>query len=94
MDTYKTYEDQTWEDISNHIYGKPDYSFELAFLNGSSITDEVPAGMVIRYREHSREELVLKTLNGIPATAIAAGIAEPAPEGIGYWIIENNFKVS
>lgn len=95
VNTYKIYEDQNWADVSNHIYGKPDYSFELALLNSSAITAEVPAGMVIVYQDHSKEELVLKSLNGIPATAItAAPGAEPEPEGIGYWIIGQNFKVN
>lgn len=93
--TYKIYENQTWEDISNHLYGRPDYSFELALLNGSSITSAIPAGMLINYNEWKKEELVLKVLRGIPATA-TAGIAgeQTRPEGISVWAINNDFIVS
>lgn len=90
--TYKIYENQSWADVSNHIYGKPDYSFELAFLNGSSVTAEAQAGMVIIYNEQPKEELVIKSLNGIPATEITHTPIR-YNEGIDFWEIGENFEI-
>ncbi len=91
--TYKTYENQTWEDISNDLFGKVDYAFDLALLNESSVTSIIPAGTIIRYNSYIKEEFVLKSMSGLPATAVIVEEVQQQ-EGIGYWKIGVNFKVS
>ena len=96
---YKVYENQSWLDISNDIYGHVMYAFELAILNGFSPSDSIPAGKEIFYNsENEKNILVLKSLvsnNSIPATALTSAQNEqiPTPKGIGVMKIDNTFKV-
>ncbi|WP_099766431.1 hypothetical protein [Chryseobacterium sp. 52] len=96
---YKIYENQSWLDVSNHLYGNVGYSFELAILNNASPSDMLKAGQEIIYNaENTKEVLVLKSLNdnkSIPATAKTDGNNEiPVLRGIGYMRIGGDFKVS
>ncbi len=97
---YKIYEDQSWLDVSNHLYGNVSYSFELAVLNNSSPSDMLKAGQEIIYNtENTKDLLVLKSLNdneSIPATARTEGENGEIPnlKGIGYMRISGDFKVS
>lgn len=96
--TYKIYDNQTWLDVSNYLYGSVGYSFELAILNNSSPTDILKAGQEIIYNENSKDSLVLKSLKdnkSIPATGeTIANDEAPELKGIGYMRISGNFKVS
>ncbi len=99
VSTYKIYEDQSWLDVSNHLYGNVGYSFELAVLNNLSPSDMLKAGQEIIYNpENTKDLLVLKSLNdnnSIPATArTEAGNEIPTLKGIGYMRIGGDFKVS
>lgn len=92
--TYKVYENQSWLDISNQIYGTVIYAFELAVLNNTSPSDFLKAGQEISYNpENQKDLLVLKSLNSIPATAlINSQIEIPTHRGIGTMQIGNTFK--
>lgn len=96
--TYKIYENQTWIDISIHLYGNVGYSFELAVLNNASPSEILIAGREIVYNtENKRDELVLKSLNAnnsIPAGGIIDNLIEVKPlSGINYWEIGETFEV-
>ncbi|MPS74018.1 MAG: hypothetical protein E2590_12865 [Chryseobacterium sp.] len=94
MTEFNTYSKQTWLDVSIYLFGTPEHGFELATLNGYSVTDEIPAGTTINIPEGKEtNRLVLLSLqsnNSIPATAIenlTPDSPEPHLEGIGYWAI-------
>ncbi len=92
---YKVYENQSWVDVSNYLYGTPQYAYELAEQNQSAITEDIMAGSVIKYNtQNETNKLVLSSYvsNGsIPATAITAAVEQP--EGISYWAIGVDFIV-
>lgn len=98
VNTYKVYENQSWLDVSVHLYGSVLYSFELAILNNASPSEPLKAGQEIIYNDNEKEVLVLKSLYGndsIPATALTPAQKEliPQPKGIGIMKISNSFKV-
>ncbi|MBP7173999.1 MAG: hypothetical protein KBA33_08055 [Cloacibacterium sp.] len=98
---YNVYEGQTWLDISIHLYGRVDYCFELAVLNGFSITDNPKAGSIIIYnKDNEINKEVLRSMKDsgtIPATALSSAdidIITEAQRGIGWMQIGKTFKVS
>lgn len=98
MKQYKTHENQSWFDISIALYGAIDYALDLATLNNSSITEDLIAGSIISYPTRQAISYytleILKQNNSIPATAMSLiSDLELEKEGIGYWVIESNFKV-
>lgn len=81
---------QSLLDVALCETGTADAAFAIALQNGLSLTDEPQAGTPI---SHALEKKQIYSLKNEPATAITAGeVAKP--EGIGYWIIGQNFKVS
>ena len=96
---YKVYENQSWLDISNILYGSPEHSYRLAQENHSSITDDIKSGTIIFYStDIQSNKLVLLSMNSyrsIPATGVShTGSSSLQLQGIGYWVISNDFKVS
>ena len=75
-----TRNNQTLPDIALQECGNIEAAFDIARLNGLSLTDELKTG---------------QTLDGVkPATAPSAGEVEAAPYGgIGYMGIEIDFVV-
>lgn len=84
---------QTLEDIAIQYCGSEESVFALATLNGLGFTDDVTPG----------QELILPTV-AVPRAVkvLSDGDFQPAtwetdtaaPEGIGYWIIGDDFIVS
>lgn len=96
---YRVFENQSWLDISNVLYGNPSFAYDLAEANHSTITAEVLAGRMIKYNKNiSANKLVLLSLSSnksIPATAISDDYsAENTMQGIDYWAIQMDFVVS
>ena len=96
---YKVYDNQSWLDISNHLYGTVEYAYSLAFINEASISDKIPTGSVINYEKDKPSiRLILLSMSenkSIPATAITASTGVvPQLEGISYWAIGYDFKIS
>lgn len=97
--TYKTYENQSWLDISIHLFGTPQYAYELSVLNQSCISEMIIAGTMIQTNVDATDErLVLLSMrenDSIPATAkeMIDEIKNETQEGIGYWMV-GKFKVS
>lgn len=71
--------------------------FELAMANDLSITDDVQAGAVLQLSEGIKTDKDIlnyyRTKAIQPATAITTQTTEKL-EGIGYWAIGVDFKVS
>ena len=95
---YRVYENQSWLDISNILYGTSAHAYRLAQENKSSITENVKAGTLINYPlDLPNNKLVLLSMTSYksnPATAVIMLPEEERLEGIGYWAISVDFKVS
>ena len=95
---YKTYENQSWLDISIVIYGNPAFAFDLAKWNQSTITQEVATGVQIVYDKNIQQnKLVLLSLNSnrrLPSTGLNSELMDSPLEGIDYWTIETDFVIN
>ncbi|MDO4763828.1 MAG: hypothetical protein Q4A00_05550 [Flavobacteriaceae bacterium] len=96
---YKVYENQSWLDISNVLYGSSQYAYELSQQNNSSITDEIKAGTIIVYsKDIQSNQLVLLSMASYksnPATAIQhQEMRVEKLNGIDYWAIQSEFIIS
>lgn len=99
MEEYKVYENQSWLDISIILYGSSAYAYQLAQQNNTSITEELKAGEIIQYSTELQDnKLVLLSMasyHSKPATAIERQEAGAKKlEGIDYWAVQTEFKVS
>ena len=88
---------QSLFDIALQTCGSIEAVFELAEANGIGVTDPLVAGQVIEYgADNMRNKLVVQhyvNYHVIPSTAITPE-SKIMPEGIEYWNIELDFKVS
>lgn len=96
---YRVFENQSWLDISNILYGNPSFAYDLAEANHSTITAEVLAGQMIKYSKNiPANKLVLLSLSSnksIPATAISGDyLTDNSLQGIDYWTIQMDFRIS
>lgn len=96
---YKVYENQSWLDISNVLYGSPEHAYRLAQENHSSITDDIKSGTIIFYStDIQSNKLVLLSMNSyrsIPATGVShTGSSSLQLQGIGYWSIQSEFIIN
>ncbi|MFC4163994.1 hypothetical protein ACFOWU_10030 [Epilithonimonas zeae] len=73
-------------------------AFDLSIANGISITDDLTVGMSLLIPEtivKDQEILDFYTAKNIkPATALTVDPEEEILEGIGYWYIYYDFKIS
>ena len=98
MKEYKVYENQTWFDIANHLYGDTSKAIDLANLNNQNVTEDLRPGQMIIYQsEIEKNILVIQSMaqnKSIPATAIdELTINVPVDYGIGEMAIESTFMV-
>lgn len=88
---------QSLFDIALQTCGSIEAVFELAEANGIGVTAPLVAGQVIEYGADTlRNKLVVQHYGNnhvIPSTAITPE-SKIMPEGIEYWNIELDFKVS
>lgn len=88
---------QSLWDIALQTCGSIEAVFELAEANGLAVTDALTPGQVIAYSPDSirNKQVVQHYANHrvIPSTAIAEE-STILPEGIEYWNIELDFKIS
>lgn len=98
MSLTKAIANQSLADISVKNYGTIAGVFELAFANGLSVTDELEAGQtieVVPFTGVAVDILSFVRKNNIqPATGLSAVPLPVKDEGIGFWAIGINFKVS
>lgn len=89
--------DQTLIDIAIQEGGSVEALFDVAGRNGLSITDDLLAGGVYLKPALVVNESVVQKMSGIyPASGqkISETDLPINPEGIDYWVIENNFIVN
>lgn len=89
---------QSLLDIAIQHTGAVESVFAIAVANGLSLTDDLPAGTEIKIPDSVNKDsdvlnyYTAKRLQ--PATAVILPPEEERLEGIGYWAISVDFKVS
>jgi hypothetical protein len=84
---------QTLADIAIQYCGRLDAFAALAALNGLGLTDDIEAGDVLTLPDVTDKRTVAAFKAGGYFPAAGATIIA-GPQGIDYWIIENDFIVS
>ena len=89
---------QSLLDITIQHTGAVENTFAVAVANGLSLTDDLPAGTEIQLPDNvNKDSDVLNYYSAKrlqPATAVILPPEEERLEGIGYWAISVDFKVS
>jgi hypothetical protein len=89
---------QSLLDLAVQHTGAVENTFALAVVNGLSLTDDLPAGAEIKLPDSvNKDNDVLNYYSAKrlqPATAVILPPEEERLEGIGYWVIQTDFKVS
>lgn len=89
---------QSLLDIAIQYTGAVESVFAIAVANGLSLTDDLPAGTEIKIPDSvNKDSDVLNYYSAKrlqPATAVILPPEEERLEGIGYWVIQTDFKVS
>ncbi len=99
MKKYKVFDNQTWFDVANYLFGDASKAVELAQLNNKSITEDLKAGQIIIYQsEIEKNKLVIQSMaqnQSIPATVVISelNILIPTDIGIGRMKVGSTFKV-
>ena len=89
---------QSLLDLAVQHTGAVESVFAIAVANGLSLTDDLPAGTEIKLPDSVNKDsdvlnyYTAKRLQ--PATAVILPPEEERLEGIGYWAISVDFKVS
>ena len=89
---------QSLLDLAVQHTGSVENTFALAVVNGLSLTDDLPAGTEIKLPDSVNKDsdvlnyYTAKRLQ--PATAVIILSEAERLEGIGYWVIQTDFKVS
>ncbi len=89
---------QSLLDLAVQHTGAVENTFALAVVNGLSLTDDLPAGTEIKLPDSVNKDsdvlnyYTAKRLQ--PATAVIILSETERLEGIGYWVIQTDFKVS
>ena len=89
---------QSLLDITIQHTGAVENTFAVAVANGLSLTDDLPAGTEIKLPDSVNKDsdvlnyYTAKRLQ--PATAVILPPEAERLEGIGYWVIQTDFKVS
>ena len=89
---------QSLLDFAVQHTGAVENTFALAVVNGLSLTDDLPAGTEIKLPDSVNKDsdvlnyYTAKRLQ--PATAVVMLPEAERLEGIGYWVIQTDLKVS
>ncbi len=89
---------QSLLDIAIQHTGAVENIFAMAVANGLSLTDDLPAGTEIKLPDSANKDsdvlnyYTAKRLQ--PATAVIMLSEAERLEGIGYWVIQTDFKIS
>ena len=89
---------QSLLDLAVQHTGAVENTFAFAVANGLSLTDDLPAGAEIKLPDSLNKDndvlnyYTAKRLQ--PATAVIMLPEEERLEGIGYWVIQTDLKVS
>ena len=89
---------QSLLDLAVQHTGAVENTVALAVVNGLSLTDDLPSGAEIKLPDSvNKDNDVLNYYSAKrlqPATAVILPPEEERLEGIGYWVIQTDFKVS
>ncbi|QHN64841.1 hypothetical protein [Bergeyella cardium] len=87
---------QSFIDMVYQMTGGFEDIMKMAVLNEKSITDDIEVDEIIISDNVQNNEMIFFFQRNKPATAITAYNIEQEkdPEGISYWAINGNFKVS
>ena len=89
---------QSFLDLAIQHTGSVKNAFVLALQNGKSLTDDLVAGEQLYLENTKNNKDILSYYQSKklqPATGVShTGGSSLQPQGIGYWVISNDFKVS
>ena len=89
---------QSFLDLAIQHTGSVENAFVLALQNGKSLTDDLVAGEQLYLENTKNNKDILSYYQSKklqPATGVShTGGSSLQPQGIGYWVISNDFKVS
>ena len=89
---------QSFLDLAIQHTGSVENAFILALQNGKSLTDDLVAGEQLYLENTKNNKDILSYYQSKklqPATGVShTGGSSLQLQGIGYWVISNDFKVS
>ena len=88
---------QSLLDLAIQHTGSVENAFILALQNGKSLTDDLVAGEQLSLKNTKNNKDILNYYQSKklqPATAVTQLPEIERLEGIGYWVIQTDFKVS
>ena len=89
---------QSFLDLARQHTGSVENAFLLALSNGKSLTDDLTAGEQLSLENAQNNKDILSYYQSKklqPATGVShTGGSSLQLQGIGYWVISNDFKVS
>ena len=90
---------QSLVDIATQYCGSADAAYDIALLNGLTVTDDLTPGLELKLPSVVNKKIAdyYKNKGLQPATSITMNSENPIPtdlEGIGYWAIETDFIIS
>lgn len=89
---------QTICDLAVQELGDAERSMEIADLNGLSLTDDLAALNTLLVPDYDSAKVnivsLFSDLANAPACADVSGGVNSIPEGIDYWILENDFIIN
>ena len=89
---------QSFLDLAIQHTGSVENAFLLALSNGKSLTDDLTAGEQLSLENAQNNKDILSYYQSKklqPATGVShTGGSSLQLQGIGYWVISNDFKVS
>jgi hypothetical protein len=97
MTDKKVLSGQTIIDMAVQELGDASRAFELAVLNGLSLTDDLSVGQVLSIPDAAKEQRstvqMFKDKANAPASADKEGLMIGKEDGIEFWAIEKDFEV-
>ena len=89
---------QSFLDLAIQHTGSVENAFVLALQNGKSLTDDLVAGEQLSLENTKNDKDILSYYQSKklqPATGVShTGGSSLQLQGIGYWVISNDFKIS
>ena len=89
---------QSFLDLAIQHTGSVENAFVLALQNGKSLTDDLVAGEQLYLENTKNNKDILSYYQSKklqPATGVSrTGGSSLQLQGIGYWVISNDFKIS
>ena len=89
---------QSFLDLAIQHTGSVENAFVLALQNGKSLTDDLVAGEQLYLENTKNNQDILSYYQSKklqPATGVShTGGSSLQLQGIGYWVISNDFKIS